>query len=65
MFGANTFGLVAVEAAYNYGEEWLQEVMEYIEDNYRFMEAFLTDHIPQLKIIRPQWDLTRIRENHC
>jgi len=54
MFGANTFGLVAVEAAYNYGEEWLEEVMEYIEDNYRFMEAFLTEHIPQLKIIRMQ-----------
>jgi len=28
--------------------------MAYIEDNCRFMKAYLTDHLPQLKIIQPQ-----------
>lgn len=54
LFGANAFGIVAVEAAYNHGEEWLAEAMDYIEDNYRFMESFIAEHLPQLKIIRPQ-----------
>jgi cystathionine beta-lyase len=54
LFGVNTFGIVAVEAAYNHGEEWLEEVMVYIENNYRFMESFIAEHLPQLKIIRPQ-----------
>ncbi|MFN2188746.1 MAG: MalY/PatB family protein [Candidatus Promineifilaceae bacterium] len=54
IYGANPFGLVAVEAAYRFGKQWLDEVMNYIEDNYRFMESYIADHIPQLKIVKPQ-----------
>jgi len=54
LFGPNTFGLVAVEAAYNYGEEWLAEVMAYVEENYRFMVDYIAEHLPQLKIVRPE-----------
>lgn len=54
LFGVNAFGIVAVEAAYNHGEEWLLEAMAYIEGNFRFMESFLSEHLPQLKITRPQ-----------
>lgn len=54
LFGVNAFGIVAVEAAYNHGEKWLEEVMDYIEDNYRFMESFISKHLPQLNVIRPQ-----------
>jgi cystathionine beta-lyase len=54
LYGANAFGIVAVEAAYNHGEKWLEEAMGYIEDNFRFMESFITRYMPQLNIIRPQ-----------
>lgn len=54
LFGANAFGLVALEAAYNYGEDWLEEVMAYVEANYHFMAAYLAKYLPQLKIIRPE-----------
>lgn len=54
MPGANPFGLVATEAAYKDGEEWLTAVMEYIADNYAFMEAYLAEHLPQLKPIPPE-----------
>jgi cystathionine beta-lyase len=46
--GANVFGLEAAEAAYNYGEPWLEEVMAYIEGNYQFMKDYLAQHLPQL-----------------
>jgi cystathionine beta-lyase len=54
LYGANAFGLVAVEAAYNYGEEWLEAVMVYVEDNYRFMADYIADHLPQLEVVRPE-----------
>jgi cysteine-S-conjugate beta-lyase len=54
VFLPNPFGVVAAEAAYNHGEAWLTEVMAYIEGNYRFMKSYLTEHLPQLKIVQPE-----------
>ncbi len=54
LFLMNAFGLIATEAAYNHGEAWLEAVMDYVEDNYRFMKAYLAEHLSQLKIIRPE-----------
>lgn len=52
--GLNTFGPVAAEAAYRHGEAWLAEVMAYIQDNYRFMEAYLAEHLPQVHLIKTE-----------
>jgi cystathionine beta-lyase len=52
-FGANTFGLVATQAAYEAGEPWLAAVMAYVEDNYRFMVRYLAEHLPEVRAIRP------------
>ncbi len=52
--GGNTFGLAAAEAAYTHGEAWLDGVMAYIQENYRFMEAYIAKHLPQLKVIPPE-----------
>lgn len=54
LFGVNAFGVVACEVAYNEGEEWLAQVMEYIEGNYSFLEAYVAEHIPQITVIRPE-----------
>jgi cystathionine beta-lyase len=54
VFFPNAFGIVAAEAAYKHGEAWLEAVMDYVEDNYRFMKAYLAEHLPQLKIIPPE-----------
>ncbi len=51
MPGANPFGLVATEAAYKHGEEWLTEVINYIADNYAFVEKYLAEHLPQIRPI--------------
>ncbi len=50
----NNFGIVALEAAYNHGEEWLSEVMAYVEANYEFMAAYMAEHLPQVTIIPPE-----------
>lgn len=51
MPGANPFGLAATEAAYKDGEAWLTAVIDYIADNYAFMESYLAEHLPQLRPI--------------
>lgn len=54
LLGAHPFGIVATEAAYNHGEAWLAATMDYIQANYRFMAAYLAEHLPQIKIISPE-----------
>lgn len=48
----NPFGPVALEAAYNEGEEWLDELNSYLYDNYKALCDFFKEHFPQVKITR-------------
>ena len=50
----NTLGLVACEAAYRYGEDWLKQVKTYIEANIRFVDEYLQSNLPQIKLLAPQ-----------
>ena len=40
-YGLNVMGLVATRAAYTYGEEWLDELRDYIEQNYKLVKERL------------------------
>lgn len=44
----NSFGIVMAEAAYNDGEEWLEELLAYLEENRRIFDAGI-NAIPGLK----------------
>ncbi len=50
----NVFGTVALEAAYNHGEQWLQQLIEYLEGNVRFVEDFVEQNMPRVKVMVPQ-----------
>lgn len=50
----NCFGLVAVEAGYRYGGEWLSQVISYIEANMDFVIGFCKEKIPRIAAVRPQ-----------
>ncbi len=52
--GVNAFGLVALQAAYEYGEEWLDQVLDYIEGNLRYLEEYVERNIPQITVISPE-----------
>lgn len=49
----NCFSLVAFEAAYREGEEWLSQLIPYIEDNIKYVIEYCKDNIPQVKISKP------------
>ena len=50
----NAFGLVALEAAYTYGEEWLDQFLEYLDGNLKTLSEGIEKDIPQIKIIKPE-----------
>jgi len=50
----NIFGAVASEAAYTHGDEWLDELLEYLSKNMDYVEQFITEYIPEIKVIRPE-----------
>ena len=52
--GMNTFGLVATKAAYNEGEEWLEQVLAYLSENANHLERFVAERIPEIKVIHPE-----------
>ncbi|HPD01618.1 MAG TPA: PatB family C-S lyase, partial [Acetivibrio sp.] len=50
----NIFGLEALRAAYSHGEEWLEELLVYLEGNLNILEEYFQNNIPQIKVIRPE-----------
>lgn len=48
------FAYLSVAAAYSNGTEWLDQVLAYIQSNIDFTDAFLSEYIPDIKMIRPQ-----------
>ncbi|MDR2125473.1 MAG: PatB family C-S lyase [Prevotellaceae bacterium] len=50
----NISGTVALEAAYNYGEEWLEQMLEYISENAKAVVDFFEKNIPSIKTKHPE-----------
>lgn len=50
----NAFSLVATEAAYNHGEEWLTDFIDYLEGNMDFAVNYIEQNMPKLKVRKPQ-----------
>lgn len=50
----NTVGLIACQAAYENGAQWLEQLKEYLAGNLDFVRKFLADHLPQIKLVEPQ-----------
>ena len=51
MNGAGTLGLTAMIAAYNEGEEWLEQLKEYLDGNFAYIDAFLKEHRPKAHMV--------------
>ncbi|MBD5462546.1 MAG: pyridoxal phosphate-dependent aminotransferase [Lachnospiraceae bacterium] len=50
----NAIGYAACETAYRHGEEWYQAVCEYIKDNITYTEEFIKQHLPEIKMTKPE-----------
>lgn len=48
------FAPIATIAAYQQGEEWRKQMLSYIEYNIRFVEDYCQEHLPKIRVWRPQ-----------
>lgn len=45
----NAFSLTAMEAAFNEGEEWLDQLLPYLSANFDFIHDYCARHIPKIR----------------
>ena len=52
--GGNIFAFTAAEAAFANGEEWLEQMLDYLKENVLELRAFLNDRLPKVKAVLPE-----------
>jgi cystathionine beta-lyase len=50
----NLFGLTATIAAYREGQEWLEQVLHYLESNRDYVFNFVRDQLPAIQMVKPE-----------
>ena len=50
----NLFGLVALEAAFRDGDEYLAQLREYLQGNLDYFCSAIKERIPKIKVIKPE-----------
>ncbi|MDR2888260.1 MAG: pyridoxal phosphate-dependent aminotransferase, partial [Lachnospiraceae bacterium] len=53
-FELNLFGLVACQAAYEGGEEWLTQMKKYLKENLDFVRSLLQKRLPRVRLVEPE-----------
>ena len=48
----NPFGVIALQAAYNEGEAWLEALKAYLYANYVALQSFFAEQLPQLPVTK-------------
>lgn len=50
----NIFGTIAMEAAYTFGDEWLDQMLDYLWENYIWLEKYFKTNLPKVKVMKPE-----------
>lgn len=50
----NIYGLTATIAAYKNGEQWLEEFLQYTEQTLTYINKYIADKLPRIKLIQPE-----------
>lgn len=48
------FGLTAIQSSYTHGDEWLDQLLVYLEDNLTALMEYVQQHLPEVKVIKPE-----------
>ncbi|MFV0345845.1 MAG: MalY/PatB family protein [Bacteroidales bacterium] len=49
----STFGVLATLKAFDEGEAWLAELINYIDTNYKYLADFFAKHLPEVRVMKP------------
>ncbi len=50
----NVLGAVAAETAYTEGDAWVDELVDTLYDNVRYIMDYLHEHLPLLRVVQPE-----------
>ena len=50
----NIFGKVATQASMEQGDEWLEQLLDYVQGNIDYVSEFLTKNLPVVRFFNPQ-----------
>ncbi len=54
LFSGNIMGTVATKAAFDCGNDWRLQMLDYVQGNIRFTEEFLQANLPQIRFRTPE-----------
>ncbi|HPV14730.1 MAG TPA: MalY/PatB family protein, partial [Candidatus Cloacimonadota bacterium] len=54
LFGGNTFGIIALQAAYTCAEPWLTAMIQYLDGNRKYVKSYIDERLPMLKVNLPE-----------
>src|SRR5690554_6161935 len=54
MVQCNPFSIIAFEAGYRHGGEWLAGMMDYVRDNRDFVLGFVAQRLPEIRVADPE-----------
>lgn len=52
--GGNIFAFTAAEAAFKDGEDWLRQMLEYLQENVQTLGLFMQERMPKVKAVLPE-----------
>ena len=52
--GTNCMGMVACQAAYEAGADWLEQLKQYLAGNLAYIRQFLREKLPEIALIEPE-----------
>ena len=50
----NFLGIIACMTAYNECELWVDEMLEYVYDNFTYFDEFLKENLPHIHLVKPE-----------
>ena len=48
---ANPFSIEATIAAYQHGEQWLDELLVYLQQTYNWVQNYFAEHLPKIRVL--------------
>lgn len=54
IFGPSALAFPAIEAAYTYGDVWVDEQNQYLSENADFVINFIKENMPKVKVTKPE-----------
>ena len=52
MFGPSDLAFTAIEAAYTYGDQWVDDQKEYLKGNAEIVTTYIAEHMPKVQVTK-------------